>query len=118
MYIITEIRKEAQRDSFGQGCYGDILSSGISEIIKAETLRDLIADLKNLVGCLDNNSLTLDACEEKGRIDIQFLETSESSSPSDKDLKDWKDGKCDLWAVTYTVYVYKTELVSLSNYRH
>ena len=57
----------------------------------------------------EGDAVTLDACEEPGRLDIQTTENDAGEMPTRTELEEWKAGKRDLWAVTYSAQVEQVE---------
>lgn len=112
MYIVDGCYKIAEKDSWENGIIGDCQDTHIDLIFKAHTLGALLADLKEFAG---HDDVLLNSCGDIGRIDIQGLEDEEGIVPSKKEMALWKEGKFTLYAVIYTFYVYKAELVDLLN---
>ncbi len=112
MYLVNGCYKTAEKDSWEDGIIGDYQDTNIDLTFKAHTLEALLVDLKEFVG---HEDIQLNSCDKIGRIDIQGLEDAEGLAPSERELALWKEGEHTLYAVTYTFYVYKAELVDLLN---
>ena len=107
-YIINNIYKMAEKDSFENGC--DFTSSQTSLIdlkIESCSLSEVIEEFMSFVSCDDKKSVIIDSCDEDGRIDIQVTENGEGYTPSPYQIEQWKKGEFDLYAVTYTAQVEK-----------
>ena len=51
--------------------------------------------------------------DEPGRVDYQKMGCDDSSTPTKREMEQWKRGELRLWAVTYTAYIEKIEPVAL-----
>jgi hypothetical protein len=114
-YIINNIVKLAEKDSFENGC--DPRSSQFSTIdlqIESLSLSEVIDNLMTFTSCTDKKSVLIDACEEDGRIDIQVTENGEGYTPSTYQIEQWKKGEFDLYAVTYTAQIEKHVVSSIN----
>jgi hypothetical protein len=102
--------KHAEEDLFKDGCQPDTATqfSG-PDGWHGDTLSALIEELCGFVpfATSDSESVTLDACDEPGRIDICGMETGGGEEPSNYQMDRWKQGQQRLWYVTYTFYVEK-----------
>lgn len=105
--------KLVEVDDYKKGCLPDTaFHMDMDVTFKGETSKELIENIKNFFG-VDNEAIELNACDEKGRIDISTLENRDADLASDYEIELWKEGKCTLYACIYTFYAYKCEQVEL-----
>ena len=110
-YEVKGWLKQAEEDIFSEGCDPDtsFAVDNTDMTWSAETVDDLINQLREFTGAREEDDAVLrDSCDEKGRIDIQLMETEQSYPASEGSMRRWREGKTRLWAVTYT---FKMELV-------
>ena len=104
MFEISGFHKIAELDNFEEGCIEGINDSYFDMHISAQDVPALVKQIISFIGAEDD-SVSLDSCEEVGRIDIQKTENAEGNDPTARELSDWKAGRINLYAVTYTCYV-------------
>lgn len=94
--------KHYEQDVFKDGCLPETASciSG-DDIFTGKTPKEIIKECMDFVGVVDINDCLLDSCENKGRLDIQTLETDDSLKPSEHQINEWKNENLRLWACTY-----------------
>lgn len=113
MFIVRGFIKSIELDNYENGCTGEYSSYSGKDIFQAETIRDLIEQLKNFTG---HDDILINSCEEDGRIDIQGMEDGNSMVASDCQLEAWRAGTIDLYSVCYTFQVYKAEKYLIPEY--
>lgn len=116
-YEVRGWTKTTEEDNWEKGCLpnsGSCLSG--HDQFEAKTVEHLITYLMQFVGTDDRGCVTLDACDEAGRIDIQIMENAEGHHASRPELEAFKKGKCRLWLADYTFQVEKVtrEVAKLS----
>lgn len=111
MLEINGLLKIAEVDIFAEGCQPDTSQMyGVDVDFKAETQAELIGKVCDFLDIEDNKeNYLLNSCDEQGRIDFQLLEDGEGVSASKEEIRRWKKGACQLWAVTYSAQVEKVE---------
>ena len=100
--------KYAERDDFEQGCDPDSCTTFTGrDHWYAATIDALITQLRAFVPFTtdDVDAVSVNACEEPGRIDICGMEDSEGNEPTAANIANWKRGRLQLWYVTYTFQV-------------
>lgn len=104
--LSAKLIKCIERDNFENGCLYDTACWGSMDVeIKGKDKASLIANLLEFCAC-DESALTIDPCDDDpSRIDVQTTENDDGRPPTERQLTDWKAGRIDLWAVTYTAYV-------------
>lgn len=89
---------------------GDILESARADSymhhLSSETPAGLVEDFANHM-VENENDMTLDACDEPGRIDLNRMETAEAGPATLGQVQLWEQGKFELWSATYTIYVHR-----------
>ena len=95
------------RDNFEHGCDPDTARTHVGDDLFAySNLPDLLHALTDFVdGYTKSANMTLDACEQPGRVDLQFYETENGTAPGASEMRRWRAGKIDLWLVEYTFHV-------------
>jgi hypothetical protein len=97
--------KFAEIDDYENGCLPETaINFRIDVKFKADTVDDLLEDIKNYFG-VDDDAIELNSCDEIGRIDIATLENADGYNANESEIELWKQGKIELWACTYTYYV-------------
>jgi hypothetical protein len=106
--------KHVEQDIFNDGCQPDTaITFEANEAFVANSIEVLINEIKTQFDVTDE-SLLLDSCEEKGRIDVQTLETDDGIKASDRDIDSWKKGEKRLWMCTYSYNVQKVTRETIS----
>ena len=107
MLYIKEIMVWVEEDSWEEGCIlGTVKEYNINDAFHADTKQDLI---NNLIGYFEVplDHITLNSCEEMGRIDVCRHENSQGMLPSEEETQAWKRGEITLLYVTYTMFVFE-----------
>lgn len=102
-YEVQGLHKLAEPDNFEHGCHGQTVATWIDVRFSAATVPELVEKLRDFLD-VHPDAVTLDACEEPGRVDLQLLENDAGERPSREELAEWQADKRDLWAATYTGY--------------
>lgn len=104
-YEVSGCLKTAEVDIFEHGCQPETSRSyHIDVSISAESIPALVAKIHEFIGSRPRSEI-LDACDEKGRLDVQVMETDDGNPATDSDLDDWQDGKRRLWLCDYSFRV-------------
>lgn len=108
-FIVSGYVAYAEQDNFNNGCYGSTFADfveGREFTRKNDTLDGLIADLCKEFRA-DLNAALLDSCGEPGRLDIQVIQREKFAAHriSENTMAEFRAGKRDLWATTYTFQV-------------
>ena len=116
MFEAIGFSKYTEEDSYENGCNPKTNRSWSDRNMRftGETLDDLIQSLMAFVGTDDKESVSLDACDNMGRVDIQVLETDEGYNASKRDIELWKEKKERLWLCNYTFQVEQVERRTIS----
>lgn len=108
-YAIQSFHKFAEQDDFERGCLiGTGRDSSFSLSLKGKTLAELVQQIAAFFG-IEAEAVTLNACEEAGRIDAELTENDDGHPATPAELASWKAGRLRLWAATYTCHVIKQE---------
>lgn len=111
MYIVNGWLKDAIEDDYKLGYIGGwVHPTCNNQTFYNDSLHTLLDELINFTGHTD---MTLNSCDEDGRVNIHGMECNNGDIVSDSDIAEWKEGKIKLYAVTYTFLVYKAELSKL-----
>lgn len=104
-YKVLLTLKFAEEDTYKEGCDPNSANSTHLDLdIKGYTQEELINSIKSYFG-VEREAIELNACEDKGRIDVQLMETEDGSSPNNVDMESWREGSLRLWAVNYSLYI-------------
>ncbi len=104
-YQIDGFLKMSEQDIYNDGCQPDTSNTyWIDHLIQNCSLDGLIDGIKSFTDA-ENDDLSLNSCDEIGRIDAQVMETSGGIKANDRDFDLWKQGKIDLYLVTYSCQV-------------
>ena len=101
MYIIRDFLKMAELNDYKEGCVGNTKHSSLPMEIKADTIEGVKDRVINWFG-VTLPDVDFNSCDEDGRVDIQLMENGEGDRATKSELIQWKDGKLDLYACTYT----------------
>lgn len=100
--------KHSELDRWEGGCDPSTAQAGYFDLrVTGKSVPELSQNIARAL-CCDNEDLTLDACDEPGRIDVEVTETAEGSRATASELVRWKRGELDLWTTTYTCHVHIT----------
>ena len=94
--------KMAEEDIYDEGCLPEtaqLFDAGME--FSSSSKKKLIKEMKEYY-CVDNSAIQLNACEEKGRVDIFVLENENGFQASQAEIASWKEGKTRLWSSVYT----------------
>ena len=108
-YRVKGFIAHSMPDNWGNGCDFDKSHTIFGETEwHAATLKGLITQLCDELKA-EEDDVTLDACEEPGRIDIQVYQLLPFAPHrlSDKARKEWQEGKRQVWLTGYSFYVTK-----------
>lgn len=102
--------KFAEQDDWEHGCDPDTaFSYAGDEVFKAETVEDLLKQIRSFVGVSDDYEMLMDSCETDGRVDIQVLETKDAYVATESEIEAWKRGEIKLWSAIYSFEIYEVE---------
>jgi len=100
--------KMVEEDIFEHGCQlGTAQCWPIDVKLSADSIPALVEKIHAFIGSRPGSHI-LDACDEKGRLEVQVMETDDGNPASDSDLDAWQDGKRRLWLADYS---FRVELV-------
>lgn len=106
MYIVRNVHKFAEEDTYNEGC---LLGTGFSIMVDIEFTADTTQEMKQkLLGFFawDDEKAWYENAEEEfetlGRFDIQVLETKNSQPATKEDIEAWKRGYKKLWSAMYS----------------
>ena len=107
MFYVDYFIKNAELDNYEEGVSirpedGYYTDYGLKII--GDDIPELIEMIKHHFN-VNTNAITLDTCDEIGRLDIQLMENEDAEEPSEAQYEAFKRGECKLWAVTYTTYL-------------
>jgi len=102
--------KFAEQDDWEHGCDPDTaFSYAGDEVFKAETVEDLLKQIRSFVGVSDDYEMLMDSCETDGRVDVQVLETKDAYVATESEIEAWKRGEIKLWSAIYSFEIYEVE---------
>lgn len=106
-FVADGCHKFAEQDDFARGCLPGAETSYVDLVWQDDTLDGLLARLRAFVGISDSDTdaVSLDACEERGRVDIARTETDDGDEPTEAQKALWRKGNFRLWYCVYTFYV-------------
>ncbi len=105
---VTGFLKHTEVDSFEHGCDPSTAKmSSFDMRITAETVAELRKRIADSL-CCKPDEVTLNACDEPGRIDVEITETAAGFPATPMELGLWKKGRRKLWAATYSCQVQHT----------
>jgi len=106
-YEVDGWMKDAEVDMFEEGCQpGTGACVCGSERFAADTVAGLIDKLVEFCD-VEKSAVSLDACDDPGRVDIQALETAEGVTAGPMDIQRWKQGTAKLWLASYMFTIQK-----------
>lgn len=115
-YETGKALKFAEQDVFNEGCLPNTGSSyEVDLTFEADTLAELLEKIKDFYD-VGTDDLSLDSCDEEGRLDIQVMETEDGGKASEREFALWEQGQTKLYLACYTYQVDKVtrEPVKLS----
>lgn len=119
-YEVRGYTKHIEEDNYEYGCDPKTSRVYTTEIqFQADSVEKLLVQLAGHCGVAgDKDAITLNACDEVGRVDIQLLENSQGTTASKPELEAFKKGKCRLWLADYSFCIEKVERgpVDLENF--
>lgn len=99
----------SEEDSFENGCLSNTQQSWIYDVdFKADTVKELLQKIKEHFE-VDDQDISLNSCDELGRIDIQKLKNKRGYFLTPSEIEEWKKGKIQAWSVCYTYTIYEVE---------
>lgn len=104
-YEVDGFLKHAEEDLFEEGCVGRSSEYYGDMSFSADSIDALVNELRGFFNICDADCISLDSCDEPGRIDLFRDECDDTSEPSKEHLELWKQGKARLWYCTYTFNV-------------
>lgn len=106
----------SERDYFENGCDLSSATDTFIEVgVRAENIEELLKRIGELTAAKPEH-ITLDACDEPGRIDVQVTENRLGRKANAKELEMWEEGKIPyLFATTYSFYVKEVRTIELSS---
>lgn len=107
MLEVNGFIKHSEEDNYENGCELRGASFFGDDRFTAETEAELLKQLMDFVGVTDKSCVTVNACGEAGRIDIQRMENADGLEPSDREFEAFKTGDCRLWLCDYSFYAEK-----------
>lgn len=105
-YQIDTLWKHTEQDDYQQGCLPDTtIAHEVNVTFQADSIAGVIEKVAKWLGITDKDNILLNSCDEAGRVDFQVHEDAEGIAASERELKHWRQGACDLWLATYTAQV-------------
>lgn len=107
MYEVNGWSKFAEKDSIEDGCDPDstVCTSGTDTFYHINTY-GLIDRLKEFVGQTSDEDVLINYNGDKGRINIQVMETYEGVPARRNLIERWRKGEVKyIWAATYTFHI-------------
>lgn len=112
-YQINKLLKFAEEDNYQEGCDPDTtVMFDLDVSFRGNSAEEVIKSAAEYLG-IEEDGIERNACEEKGRVDFQGMETDDSMTPTKNQLKEWKKGNFRLWNTIYTAYVEKVSPAKL-----
>lgn len=111
IYRVKGLHKLSEEVIYSQGCVvGTARAFYIEETFEAETMEDLLKTLMSFVGLDINDSkdraaVSLNACNEPGRIDMCLLESQQGWRFYAPQIEEWKRGERRAWLCDYIAHV-------------
>lgn len=98
--------KHSEIDNFKNGCDPSTAQTSFNTYLQfsAESAPELIERMREYFG-VDQEAITLDACDEIGRVDIQLHEDTEGMIASNWEIERWKEGLTILRLASYSFMV-------------
>jgi hypothetical protein len=112
-YQINGFSKFCEEDNYLEGC--DPHTTQMFEIdvsFRRDSAEEVIKAAADYLG-IEKDGIQRNACDEKGRVDFQGMETNNSMTPNKSQIAAWKSGKLRLWNAIYTAHVEKVTPVNL-----
>ena len=106
MRIKIQVCKMVEQDNYEKGCIGKSSDFGIIDTHDVNTLNEAYIWCTSSFGS---------AAIFDNRFEIQRMENDDGYTPSSHEMTDFKDGKIDLWAATYSCYLSKVEETKITN---
>ena len=101
-YIIKGFLKFVEEDTAKDGCLPDSGFSTTADVdLTSDSKEDILDEVKAFFDVSDDD-IVVNACDEDGRIDIQILESADTTRASEEDIASWSLGDKRLWLVTYS----------------
>lgn len=102
-YEATGFSKQADEQVFESGGIGTtFFRGGLS--FSGDSPTAVVEQVRAFFGA-DPEDLMLDYGGDLGRLDVQVMETDDSSAPTADDLANWRVGTRRLWRAYYTFHV-------------
>jgi hypothetical protein len=112
-YQINGFSKFSEEDNYLEGCDPDTTEMfGIHVPFRGNSAEEVIKAAADYLG-IEEDGIERNACEEKGRVDFQGMETNSGTTPSKSQIAAWKKGSFRLWNVIYTAHVEKVTPANL-----
>ena len=114
-YRITSFLKHSEQSDYVDGCDHATSQTTVHDSsITGDTKQDVLDQIIKYFG-VDHKDIKLDACEQVGRVDISLMQDRNCFRADEAALNIWRSGKLDLWQVTYSGYLERTEPESWVN---
>lgn len=106
MYKIKAIIRHSETDNWDNGANPDTSKTSFDYCQETFTTpADVVAWIKDYTRVTDNDAFSFDACEELGRIDVQFNSTTRGGRPlTEAQAEAFKAG-ADTYSITVSFYV-------------
>jgi hypothetical protein len=109
-YEINGGLKCVERDVFASGCQPETSRCWPIDVrLSADSVEELIKKLNDFLGNDDLSAVSLDACDEPGRIDVQMLENDAGEPATTAQIDVWKRCELALWLADYSFQVEAVE---------
>lgn len=116
MFEFNGYHRVSERDYWDGGCDANSATDTFIDInVQVESIEALVKKIGTMTGARPEH-ITLDACDELGRIDAQVTENRHGRKANATELGMWKEGKIPyLFATTYSFYVKEVRTIELSS---
>jgi len=99
--------KTTEEDNYEEGCLPETAQAYEFNIeFEGFSVKELLERMKDYFMCEDED-IQLNACDEKGRIDIQLLENAEGYKMNSSEKELWKEGKIKAYLSNYSFHIEK-----------
>lgn len=97
----------SELDNWENGCTGECFASCWKITFKSDNQGEIIQKMLSYFRIPDRSYLSLNSCDEDGRIDVTFntLEKFDTSPIDNDELEQFKKGEISTYLTTFTFYV-------------
>lgn len=105
-FYVKQLYKLAEKDEYEKGCDGEGYNTLVDTSFEDARLASLLDKIASFIGADTSDAMSINPCsDDASRVEWQVYENQLGYPATKDEIERWKNGRTELWLVTYTAYV-------------